>query len=217
MMADGSEKGGKLFLIEEQKTGQAVTFTDTGDLVGWTGHPLENGNVVQFSSITTTTGIDEDTNYYVINASENSFQVSATLGGSALELTTDGTGVMNYWRTLGGLRSKSISCNSESIDVTNDDSQEWRKILSGAGVRSCSISGGGVFKNSTIQKSMMSHLFNNTHPSIRFVMVSASGLPTDFFSGSWKVTTLDVSGEYNGEATYSMSFESADTIAYTAA
>lgn len=216
-MSDGTEQGGKNFLIEEYKSGQAVTFTDVGDLVGFVGHGFIAGQVVQFSSIDTTSGISVSTNYYVINPTTDSFQISATLNGTAVTLTDDGTGVMTYWHTIGGLRSKSISCNSESIDVTNDDSQEWRKILAGAGVRSCSISGGGVFKNSRIQKSMLTHLFNNTHPTLRFVMVSAAGLPTDYFSSSWKVATVDKSGEYNGEANYSMSFESADEVTYTAA
>lgn len=71
---------------------RAVTFTDAGDLVNLTAHGLSNGMTVSFSSITSTTGIVINTIYYVVNASANSFQVSATSGGSALALTTDGSG-----------------------------------------------------------------------------------------------------------------------------
>jgi hypothetical protein len=73
-------------------TAKAVTFTDTGDLVNRTAHGLSNGMKISFSSITSTTGIVVNTPYYVINASANTFQVSLTLGGSAIALTTNGSG-----------------------------------------------------------------------------------------------------------------------------
>lgn len=75
-------------------TSNSVTFTDSGDTVGWTGHPLSNGDTVYFSVITTTTGISVDTLYYVVNKAANTFQVASTLGGSALALTTNGTGTV---------------------------------------------------------------------------------------------------------------------------
>ena len=77
-------------------TAAAVTFTDVGDLVNWTNHGLINGSLIRFSTIVTTTGIVTTTSYYVVNATTNSFQVAATLGGAALPLTTDGTGTMYY-------------------------------------------------------------------------------------------------------------------------
>ena len=73
-------------------TAKAVTFTDAGDLVNRTAHGLSNGRKISFSSITSTTGIVVNTPYYVINAAANTFQVSLTLGGSAIALTTNGSG-----------------------------------------------------------------------------------------------------------------------------
>jgi hypothetical protein len=72
----------------------AVTFTDTGDLVGKTNHGLVSGTPIQFSSVTTTTGVSANTTYYVITPLVDSFQISTTVGGSAVALTTDGTGVL---------------------------------------------------------------------------------------------------------------------------
>lgn len=72
-----------------------VTFQDTGDTVTLNGHGLKNGTIVSFATVVTTTGISTSTNYYVINATANTFQVSSTFGGSALPLTSDGTGTMN--------------------------------------------------------------------------------------------------------------------------
>ena len=72
----------------------AVTFTDSGDLVGKTAHGLVAGDVVEFPTVVTTTGISANTEYYVIASglTADAFKVSATSGGSALTLTTDGTG-----------------------------------------------------------------------------------------------------------------------------
>lgn len=75
-------------------TDKPVTFTDSGDKVGLTAHPYSNGDVVRFYNIVSTTGITDATPYYVVNANTNDFQVSLTSGGSALALTTDGTGTM---------------------------------------------------------------------------------------------------------------------------
>ncbi len=73
----------------------AVTFTDVGDLVNKTAHGLVNDNIISFTSITTTTGISISTIYYVINATANNFQVSLTQGGTAIALTTNGSGNYN--------------------------------------------------------------------------------------------------------------------------
>lgn len=72
----------------------AVTFTDSGDTVNRTAHGYQNGQPVVFDTIVTTTGISVDTTYYVVNRAANTFQVASTLGGTALTLTTDGSGTV---------------------------------------------------------------------------------------------------------------------------
>lgn len=71
---------------------QSCTFTDAGDLVTKASHGLSNGTVVVFQSITTTTGITVNVRYYVIGATTNTFQVATAVGGSAVALTSDGSG-----------------------------------------------------------------------------------------------------------------------------
>jgi uncharacterized phage protein gp47/JayE len=73
---------------------RAVTLTDAGDLVTLNGHGMLNGYPVVFESITSTTGISAGTTYYVVSSTTNTFQVSATVGGTALALTTNGSGVL---------------------------------------------------------------------------------------------------------------------------
>jgi hypothetical protein len=59
-------------------------------------HGLKNNDEISFASITTTTGIIINTIYYVVNRTENDFQISSTIGGYPLELFTDGTGTIRY-------------------------------------------------------------------------------------------------------------------------
>jgi hypothetical protein len=72
-----------------------VTFTDAGNLVTYTNHPFSDGHAIRFNTITSTTGISTYTTYYVINSATNTFQLAATSGGAALELTTNGSGTIN--------------------------------------------------------------------------------------------------------------------------
>jgi len=75
-------------------TNAPVTLTDSGDLITRTNHGYTNGMRVQFWNIVSTTGISEAQYYYVINAATNTFQISATIDGTALPLTTDGTATL---------------------------------------------------------------------------------------------------------------------------
>jgi len=88
-------------------TGIAVTFTDAGDLVNLAAHGLSNNDDVAFSVITTTTGIVINRIYYVVNANLNDFQVAATPGGTALPLTTNGSGTLKYRSNIASIATGS--------------------------------------------------------------------------------------------------------------
>jgi len=75
----------------------AATLTDAGDLVGKVSHGLTDGTKIMFNTIVTTTGINTYTTYYVVNKSDNSFQVSLTLAGAAAAVVlSGGNGTANY-------------------------------------------------------------------------------------------------------------------------
>lgn len=96
----------------ESGTEYSVTFQDTNNTVGLSNHGLINGTPIVFTSVTSTTGVDSDTTYYVINSTTNNFKIATTVDGSALDLSTDGTGtmlVMNQQATIVSKNFKSIS------------------------------------------------------------------------------------------------------------
>lgn len=92
---------------------RSVTFTDAGDLVTLAAHGLSNGKRVSFTTITSTTGIAVYTTYYVINAATDTFQLSLTNGGSAIALTTDGSGTMLHQTLVTNI----VANTSVTIDV----------------------------------------------------------------------------------------------------
>ena len=73
----------------------AVTFQGTPDTVTLNNHGYTNGRTVSFATIVTTTGISINTNYYVRNATLNTFQLSTTPTGAIINLVNDGTGTLN--------------------------------------------------------------------------------------------------------------------------
>jgi surface protein len=75
-------------------TNGPVTLTDAGDLVERTAHGYSNGMEVRFYNIVSTTGLTTAQVYYVINATANNFQVAATVGGSAVALSTNGSATL---------------------------------------------------------------------------------------------------------------------------
>jgi len=126
--------------------------------------------------------------------------------------------------TVGGLRSSSITLSDESVDITNKDSLGTRTLLAGAGVNSIAISGSGVFTDSTSEVLVRTSFAaqQNTSdgasaqtPAFKNFQFSIPDLGT--YTGSFMIASIEYAGEYNGETTYSMSFESAGYITFAAA
>ena len=113
--------------------------------------------------------------------------------------------------TIAGLRSTSLTVNNESVDVTNKDSSGKRSLLAAAGVQSISVSGSGVFTDGASETTIKTNALADTIDNYQFLV-------PDFgtFTGAFQVTSLEYAGEFNGEVTYSMSFESGGAITFAA-
>lgn len=103
------------------------TFTDAGDLVTAASHGLSNGAQVVFQTIVTTTGLTTFVRYYVIGATTNTFQVAATYGGSAVVLTTDGTGTFKSITEYDVLYVNKLAIANESKSFQYEGDGSFRK------------------------------------------------------------------------------------------
>lgn len=67
------------------------------DIFNITSHGLQNGMIVYFNSDTAIPSpLAPATDYYIINATTNSFQISLTLGGSAINIVSAGAGTLQF-------------------------------------------------------------------------------------------------------------------------
>ena len=88
----GAESGVAGWTVYDET--DAVTFTDAGDLVTLNNHGLQNGQMVMFRSVVNTTGFALRVRMFVVDATTDTFRLATSLGGSAIQLTNNGTGVM---------------------------------------------------------------------------------------------------------------------------
>jgi len=114
--------------------------------------------------------------------------------------------------TVAGMRSTSLTINSETVDITNKDSQGWRELLSGAGLRRMSVSGSGVFTDSQAEARLRTKALAGAIANYRIVFDNG-----DSFTGAFQVTTLDYSGDHNGERTYTLGLDSSGVVDFQAA
>jgi len=88
-----------LTLVSFGGPNKTVTFDTTADTVNATAHGFTNGVRGVFtgtSHATAPVDVDFQTYYYVVNAAADTFQVSLTSGGSALDLTGSTTGTITF-------------------------------------------------------------------------------------------------------------------------
>lgn len=124
----------------------------------------------------------------------------------------DGGG-SEVFTTIGGLRSTQLSFAAEGIENTNQGSSQWKSLIDGAGIKSMSVSGSGVFTDSATEAQMQTDALAQT---IRNFQIIDAGTG-DYFQGGFKITSLEYAGEYNGAKTWSISLESSGAISFTAA
>jgi len=78
--------------------GSTFTADSTTETLTSNGHNLTNGDQVYFTNAAGALpgGISLSINYYVVGKTTNTFQISTTSGGSALDITSNGSGT-NSW------------------------------------------------------------------------------------------------------------------------
>lgn len=124
-----------------------------------------------------------------------------------IDMTGDG-----LFETAAGLRATRISFNAESVDVTSLESQGgWRELLAGAGVKTASISGSGVFKDQATDERVRQIFFDAETPDFQVIIPDFGTV-----EGAFQVTAIEYAGSHNGEATYELSLASAGVLNFTA-
>lgn len=125
-----------------------------------------------------------------------------------LKIDADGLGTFT---TVAGLRTKIISFNTDTVDITHADSQDqWRELLA-CGVKSTRVSGSGIFKDQASDELVRSYFFNAT---IREWELTIPDFGT--LQGLFQISGFEYSGGHNNELSFELTLESAGPVTFTA-
>lgn len=119
-----------------------------------------------------------------------------------LKANIDGVSPPN-WQTLGGLRGTSFTVNGEDVDVTNKDDAGWQKRLSGAGVRSMTVSADGIYQNLASDKFVREAAFDQTIEE--FLLVNQDGDELEFCG---QISSYERGGNHDGAETFTITIQS---------
>ncbi len=127
-----------------------------------------------------------------------------------LKLDPSGSGTFT---TVAGLKTRSLSFNAATVDVTDSESAgRWRELLSGGGVRRASVSGSGIFKDQASDEAVRATFFAGTVVNWQLIL---PGFGT--VAGPFQISALEFSGDHAGEVTFELSLESAGALTFTPA
>jgi TP901-1 family phage major tail protein len=127
--------------------------------------------------------------------------------GSAFLLKVGNGAVPVVYATVAGMRTTQLSINGDSVVITNKGSGGWRELLSGAGVRSVSVSGAGVFTGSAAETRLKSNALSGVLDDYELSFESGERL-----QGRFLVQRLDYAGDFNGERSYTLALESSGAV-----
>ena len=203
------EMGGKELLLKACVDATAATTSSSTSITS-TDHGLKVGDIVKFAEVGAITSVNTTTFYYVKEIVDaNTFKVSATKSGAAISMdATEASLDILLFKSTGGLRSKSISMSADGVDITNEESDEWKVMLDKAGMRSFEISGSGVYNNYPVFQTLVTKFLNNELTCLMFIEVKTGRL----YEGCFKLTSLEISGDYDAESNYSISAASSGAI-----
>ncbi len=131
--------------------------------------------------------------------------------GKDLLLKVDDDGLGSFV-TMAGLRAKSLSFNTGTVDVTHSEStSQWRELLAGAGIKTARVTGSGVFKDAASDERARQLFFDGI---IRDWQIIVPDFGT--ISGAFQITALEFSANHDGEVSFDLGLESAGALTFVA-
>ena len=127
--------------------------------------------------------------------------------GSAFLLKISNGATTPVYQTVAGLRTTQMSITGDTVVITSKDSGGWRELLSGAGVRSVSVSAAGIFLGSAAEAQVRASAMAGTLDDYELSFEGGEKL-----RGSFLIQRLDYAGDFNGERNYTLSLESSGAV-----
>lgn len=137
------------------------------------------------------------------------------ISGRYLYIKRSAGGSPETFTQMAALKDTTISQTEQSVDTTTKDDAGKRVLLSGNVLLAMSVSGTGVFTNSATLAAVRSDMRAGTHKNYQIYVASTeSATAGGVYTGTFRVTKLEETGQHDGEMNYSMTMESSDAIAF---
>ena len=133
--------------------------------------------------------------------------MTAQKGSAFLLKISDGATPTPTYRTVAGLRTTQMSITGDAVVITSKESGGWREMLSGAGVRSVSVSAAGIFLGSAAEAQVRTNAMAGTLADYELSFEGGEKL-----RGKFLIQRLDYAGDFNGERNYSLQLESSGEV-----
>lgn len=115
------------------------------------------------------------------------------------------------FETVAGLRATNLSFNAETVDATTQDSAgAWRELLAGAGLKSASIRGQGIFKDAASDATVRGLFFSAGIVAWQIIIPDFGTV-----EGPFQISALDYAGRHDGEVTFELALASAGALTFT--
>ena len=111
---------------------------------------------------------------------------------------------------IANLRTKSVSLNSEPVDITDDGSSGFRELLSDDdSIKTVEISAEGILKSADVIDDILAA---NTSATYTFEF----GTETKKLSGTFRITSVEIGAPMNEAITVSLTLQSSGEITHAA-
>lgn len=112
--------------------------------------------------------------------------------------------------TIAGVRTRGYTITNDYVDVTTDDEDGWRTLLSDPATRSMEVTVGGLTKNQILLAEIMKA--NITGEPLTVNLPTTTGT----LGGTFLVSSYEETGEHEGAVEFSATFMSSGEVTYTA-
>lgn len=106
-----------------------------------------------------------------------------------------------------GVREKGIELNGEAIDITSDDDNGWRSLLSVPAENQVNINLSGVTKNARLRNDWFA---GNRLQAARLTYPDGS-----IINGTFYLATYNETAAYNGAVAFEAALQSSGTVTFT--
>lgn len=114
--------------------------------------------------------------------------------------------------TVAGLRTKRLSFNAQTVDITDSQSAgRWRELLSGSGQKRASLTAAGIFKDAASDARLRQAFFESEIANWQLVIPDFGTV-----TGAFQISSLEYAGDHDGEVTFDIAMESAGNLTFAA-